>query len=118
MKDCQVDGSRAVYLQPVNMLPTFSPRVQDGLCLLHEAGGVYRSFSKSCTVRTKHVRFLEEEIPEMDIFGQDGNNSEGEEVEDDHNESIIQYYNADTRDSVITSSKIIVFVTPFYADVA
>ena len=56
-------GCRILYRPVMDRLPTFSPRLQEGICLGHDGGGVYRVLSMKGIVRTKHVRVLENDFP-------------------------------------------------------
>ena len=44
-------------------LPTFETRLQEGLCLGHTGGGVYKVLTAEKVVRTKHIRAFENEFP-------------------------------------------------------
>ena len=44
-------------------LSTFTPRLQEGVCLGHTGGGMYKVLTAEKVVRTKHVRAVENEFP-------------------------------------------------------
>ena len=58
-----------MHSQPTKpRLPTFAERVQDGLCLLHQGGGVYLVLIRGGVIRTKHVRVEERKFPGISLF--------------------------------------------------
>lgn len=57
-------GCRTLYQPFKKSLQTFEPRIEKGLCLRHEDGGIYYVWTELGVVRTKHERFNEDEFPE------------------------------------------------------
>ena len=63
-------GCRIEFRPNVKRIGVFDPRVQEGIHLFHEGGGIYHVQTHDGTIRTKHVTFREDDYPgkpEMDI---------------------------------------------------
>lgn len=59
-------GCRVLHQPVKNKLSTFASRANNSICLGHDKGGIYYVLSSSSkVVRTKHVRFIENEFPGM-----------------------------------------------------
>ena len=56
-------GCRVQYHPVKPTLKTFKPRLEEGINLGHEDGGIYWVLTETGVVRTKHVRMLETEFP-------------------------------------------------------
>ena len=56
-------GCKVHFRPPVKSIDTFAPRMENGINLCHEKGGIYRIKSSSVIIRTKHVTFFENEFP-------------------------------------------------------
>lgn len=61
-------GCHMVCRPSGNKIGTFATRAIDGLCLCHEAGGVYQVLTGDRILRTKHVKALERSFPGLDLF--------------------------------------------------
>lgn len=59
-------------------LPAFQERLQTGLCLYHQGGGVYQVLTREGVLRTKHVRAEEQKFPGLSVFGRKDSESESE----------------------------------------
>lgn len=56
-------GCRSEFRPNAKRIDVFGPRVQSGLNMFHEGGGVYHILTCEGVVRTKHVKFFEQEFP-------------------------------------------------------
>lgn len=62
-------GYRMMYQPPVKILPTFTTRMRNEICLRHEGDGVCRVLTDTVIVRTKHVRSMETTFPDLRDIG-------------------------------------------------
>ena len=62
-----------LYHPVSEQLPTFEPRLYEGLCLSHEGGGVHNVLTVNVKIRTKHVRPFEEEFPGLSLIKKKSN---------------------------------------------
>lgn len=56
-------GCRVEFRPNVKRIEVFESRVQEGIHLFHEGGGVYNIQTADETIRTKHVTFREDDYP-------------------------------------------------------
>lgn len=60
-------GCQVYYQKPVRKHKTFEERSRSGMCLMHDAGGLYYiccdPSGDAKVIRTKHVRFIEDHFP-------------------------------------------------------
>ena len=61
-------GCRMLYHPVVSKLPTFAPRLQEGICLGHSGGGLYTVLTTNGMATTKHVQAFENEFPGLSII--------------------------------------------------
>lgn len=62
-------GCRTFYQPSASHLPTFEQRVRNGLCFLHEGGGLYHVLTDTGTIRARHTRADEFAFPGMNLDG-------------------------------------------------
>lgn len=93
-------GSRMLYQPVQDRLPPLASRLKEGICLLHEGGGIYRVLTAEGIVRTKHVHSYESEFPGLSYIQNgpvptDETNTDYGDTDDDYVEVSID----DTADS-------------------
>lgn len=77
-------GCRMLYHPVTDRLPTFKPRLYEGICLGHDGGGVYIILTVDGIIRTKYVKPFEEQFPGLSMLK---NNSKTDSKNNDTTES-------------------------------
>ena len=96
-------GCRIEFRPNVKRIGVFDSRVQVGICLFHEGGGVHHVETRDGTIRTKHVTFRENDYPgDSEIYLE--KTDSGSSSSSDTSEEFSVDENSTEEDSIDTSN--------------